>query len=149
MEPVVPNFSWIDSEVACLEKLEDDAAAEEEAAMAALQAARAKRNRLLKQKRLLKEREQKLLEDSMRYVDEIEHLEGLESLGGDVAQLEGGLMPGSLALDWATYPPPMDPELLELGSSVPVPPSVSQVCYVFLLLVDRSLWSVLLSLCRG
>ena len=48
MEPIVPNFSRIDSEVARLKKLEDDAAAEEEAAMAALQAARAKRNRLLK-----------------------------------------------------------------------------------------------------
>ena len=36
IEPVVPNFSQIDSEVARLKKLEDDAAAEEEAAIAAL-----------------------------------------------------------------------------------------------------------------
>ena len=114
VEPVIPNFSRIDSEVDRLEKLEEAAAAEEEAAIAALQAARAKRNRLLKQKRLLKERENKLLEDSMRFVEEIEHLEGLEDLGQDVAQLENGLMPGALALDWSSYPPPMDPDALDL-----------------------------------
>lgn len=99
VEPVVPNFSKINFEVLRLEKLEDNAAAEEEVAMAALQAARAKRQRLLKQKRLLKERKRRLLEDSMRFVDEIEYLEGLEDLGGDVARLKGGLMPSSLALN--------------------------------------------------
>lgn len=36
VEPAVPNFSKINSEVSRLEKLEDDAAAEEEVTMAAL-----------------------------------------------------------------------------------------------------------------
>lgn len=85
IKPIIPNFSQIDSKITHLKKLEDDAAAKEEAAMVALQTTRAKRNCLLKQKRLLKEREQKLLEDLIRYVNEIKHLEGLESLGGDVA----------------------------------------------------------------
>lgn len=58
----------------------------------------------------------------MRFIDEIKYLEGLEDLGGDIAQLEGGLMPSSLALNWSTYPPPVDPDLPDPG---PIAPSIS------------------------
>ena len=107
-EPVVlpvPNFARIDKEVLRLEKMEEEAEAAENAAVAALTAARAKLIRLRKQKRFLKNREQELYDKSARFSEDLESLEALEVLGRDVGSLEGGLMEGSLALDWSVFAP--------------------------------------------
>jgi hypothetical protein len=50
----VPDFTKIDNEMSRLEEIEDEAAKAEEAAMAALQAARAKLSCVWKQKKFLK-----------------------------------------------------------------------------------------------
>lgn len=120
-EPVdipVPDFSKIDNEMSRLEQMEDDAAEAEEAAMAALQAARAKLNRVRKQKKFLQRREQQWFSATAQFVEEIEPLEQQAALLDDVTQLENGLMPGSLALDWSVYPPPLDPDAADTGVAV-------------------------------
>lgn len=119
-EPVdlpIPDFSKIDSEMSRLEEMEDEAAEAEEAAMAALQAARAKLNRVRKQKKFLKRREQQWFDASAQFVEDIEQLEQQEGLLNDVTTLENGLMPGSLGLDWGTYPPPLDPDTADTGAT--------------------------------
>lgn len=98
-----------------LEQMEDEAADAEEEAMAALQAARAKLNRVRKQKKFLQRREQQWFDATAQYVEEIEPLEQQAALVDDVTSLENGLMPGSLALDWSTYPPPLDPDAADTG----------------------------------
>jgi len=110
VEPPLPNFTRIDSEVKRLESLEEEAEKAEATAEAAWRASRAKLERLRKQKRLLKRREQKLIDDASRFIEDIEHLEALEALDRDVVSLDHGLMPGVCALDWAVYPPPHDPD---------------------------------------
>jgi DNA repair exonuclease SbcCD ATPase subunit len=119
-EPVdlpVPDFTKIDNEMSRLEQMEDEAAEAEEAAMAALQAARAKLNRVRKQKKFLKRREQQWFDASAQFVEDIEQLEQQEAVLDDVTVLENGLMPGSLALDWSTYPPPLDPDAVDTGAT--------------------------------
>lgn len=107
-EPVeipLPNYSKLDSEIERLEAQMADAEEAEEKALQALLAARAKSSRLRKQKKFLKRREHELLDASGKYVEEIEALEAAESLSWELSNLENGLMPGSLALDWAVFPP--------------------------------------------
>ena len=119
-EPVdipVPDFSKIDNEMSRLEQMEDEAAEAEEEAMAALQAARAKLNRVRKQKKFLQRREQQWFSATTQFVEEIEPLEQQAALLDDVTQLENGLMPGSLALDWSVYPPPLDPDAADTGAA--------------------------------
>lgn len=115
-EPVdlpIPDFTKIDNEMSRLEEMEDEAAEAEEAAMAALQAARAKLNRVRKQKKFLKRREQQWFDATADFVEDIEQLEQQEAVLEGVTSLENGLMPGSLGLDWGTYPPPMDPDAVD------------------------------------
>lgn len=100
-----PNFQKLDKEMERLEKLEEEAEAAEEAAISAMKAARAKLTRLRKQKRLLKRREQKLFDGSLQHAEDLEQLEAIEGLNFDVGVLEGGLMEGSLALDWSAFVP--------------------------------------------
>ncbi|CAI6340399.1 unnamed protein product [Periconia digitata] len=100
-----PNFEKLDRELLRLEQQESEADAAEAAALEALVAARAKKDRLRKQKKRLKRREQQLMDDSGKFVEEIEALEALEGLNKDVGNLEDGLMPGTLALDWSSYMP--------------------------------------------
>lgn len=119
-EPVdipVPDFSKIDNEMSRLEQMEDEAAEAEEEAMAALQAARAKLNRVRKQKKFLQRREQQWFNATAQYVEEIEPLEQQAALLDDVTLLENGLMPGTSALDWSTYPPPLDPDSGDTGAT--------------------------------
>jgi hypothetical protein len=54
----VPDFSWIDLELAQLEALEEEADEAKEAALLALQAAYSKQSHIAKQKKLLKRCEQ-------------------------------------------------------------------------------------------
>jgi hypothetical protein len=100
-----PNFSKLDKELARLDEQEAAADAAEEAALDALLAARAKKNRLRKQKKLLQRREQQLVDESGRFVEEIEALEGLDAINREVGLLEDGLMPGTSALDWSAFMP--------------------------------------------
>ena len=107
-EPVeipLPNYSKLDTEIARLDAQMADAEDAEEKALQALLAARAKSSRLRKQKKFLKRREQGLLDASGKYVEEIEALEAAEDLGRELSNLEDGLMPGSLALDWGVFVP--------------------------------------------
>lgn len=107
-EPVdvpAPNFARLDREIARLDAQEAEADAAEEAALDALLAARAKKNRLRKQRKLLQRREQKWASDSSKLADELEALEGLEDINKEVEVLENGLMPGTSTLDWAVFTP--------------------------------------------
>lgn len=107
-EPVdvpAPNFARLDAELKRLEKQEEEADAAEEAALDALVAARAKKNRLRKQRKLLHRREQKWFAESDALVQDLEVLEGRESVNAEVHLLEGGLMPGVNALDWSAFSP--------------------------------------------
>lgn len=105
VEVPVPNFEKLDQELARLERQESEADAEEAAALQSLMAARAKRDRLRKQKKMLKRREQQWIDESGKFVEEIEALEAVEGINRDVMQLENGLMPGSSALDWSAFMP--------------------------------------------
>lgn len=107
-EPVdipAPNYSRLDKELERLDQQELEADAAEERAFQAILAARAKKSRLRKQRKLLQRREQKLAEESGRFVEEIEALEELDSINQEVSVLEGGLMPGTSALDWSVFTP--------------------------------------------
>jgi hypothetical protein len=101
----LPDYSKLDQELARLEQQESEADAAESAALEALLSARAKKDRLRKQRKFLARREQKLMEESKKFVDEIEALEAAEDINREVGILESGLMPGTLALDWGTFSP--------------------------------------------
>ncbi|KAF7577972.1 Dimer-Tnp-hAT domain containing protein [Pyrenophora tritici-repentis] len=91
--------------MARLEQQEAEADAAESAALDALMAARAKKDRLRKQRKQLKRREQEWVDESGKFVEDIEALEAVEALNREVAHLEDGLMPGTLALDWGVFMP--------------------------------------------
>lgn len=105
VEVPVPNFEKLDKEMARLEQQEAEADAAESAALDALMAARAKKDRLRKQRKQLKRREQEWVDESGKFVEDIEALEAVEALNREVAYLEDGLMPGTLALDWGVFMP--------------------------------------------
>jgi Na+-translocating ferredoxin:NAD+ oxidoreductase RnfC subunit len=105
MEVPIPNFDRIDREMERLEQQEAEADEAESAALQAIMAARAKKDRIRKQKKMLKRREQQWVDETGQYVEDIEALEAIEGINHDVAQLEDGLMPGSLALDWSAFMP--------------------------------------------
>jgi hypothetical protein len=105
VEVPVPNFEKLDKELARLEQQEAEADAAESAALEALMAARAKKDRLRKQKKVLKRREQQWVDESGKYVEDIEALEAVDEINREVAILEDGLMPGTLALDWSAFMP--------------------------------------------
>lgn len=108
-----PNFARLDKEMERLAAQEAEADAAEEAALDALLAARAKKNRLRKQKKLLQRREQKWFADSDALVNDLEVLEARDALNSEVRLLEEGLMPGTSALDWSAFPPSwLDGDLL-------------------------------------
>jgi hypothetical protein len=107
-EPVevpLPNYSKLDRELARLAKQEAEADKAEEDAFNAMVAARAKKERLRKQRELLQRREQRWVDESGRYVEDLEALEAVDSINREVANLEGGLMPGTSALDWSAFSP--------------------------------------------
>lgn len=113
MEVPIPNFDRIDQELERLEQQEAEADNAEAAALQAILAARAKKDRIRKQRKMLKRREQQWVDEAGKFVEDIEALEAVEDINRDVAQLEGGLMPGSLALDWSAFMPSVlegDPE---------------------------------------
>lgn len=113
VEVPVPNFDRIDRELQRLEQQEAEADAAESAALQAILAARNKKDRIRKQKKLLKRREQQWVDEAGKYVEDIEALDAVDGINRDVAQLEEGLMPGSLALDWSAFMPSVlegDPE---------------------------------------
>lgn len=101
----LPDYLKLDQELARLEQQESEADAAESAALEALLSARAKKDRLRKQRKFLARREQKLMEELKKFVDEIEALEAAEDINREVGILESGLMPGTLALDWGTFSP--------------------------------------------
>lgn len=105
VEVPLPDFSKLDKEMARLEQQEADADQAEAAALDALLAARAKKDRLRKQRKLLKRREQQYVDESGKFVEEIEALEAIDAVNRDMAVLEEGMMPGTLALDWSAYMP--------------------------------------------
>lgn len=105
VEIPLPDFTKLDKELARLEQQESEADAAEAKALDALLAARAKKDRLRKQRKLLKRREQQYVDDSGKYVEDIEALEAGESLNAEMRNLEEGMMPGTLALDWSAYMP--------------------------------------------
>jgi hypothetical protein len=105
VEVPAPNFAKLDAELARLDKQEAEAEAAEEAAFDKMLAARSKRNRLKKQRKLLQRRQQQLMENSSRFVEEVEALDEGESINREVSVLESGLMPGTPALDWAMFTP--------------------------------------------
>lgn len=107
-EPVAipaPDFSKLDQELLRLGAQEVEADKAESAALEALLAARAKKDQLRKQRKLLKRREQQLVDESGRFIEEIESLEEAESLNREIANINNGLMPGTLALDWSAFMP--------------------------------------------
>jgi hypothetical protein len=52
---------------------------------------------------LLKRCEQLVVDESGCFVEEIEALEAVEDINCEVNLLEGGLMPGTSALDWGAF----------------------------------------------
>lgn len=114
-----PNFARLDKEMERLDAQEAEADAAEEAALGALVAARAKKNRLRKQKKLLQRREQKWFAESTALSDDLDVLEARDAINSEVRLLEDGLMPGTSALDWSAFSPSWlegDP-LPDLGAS--------------------------------
>jgi hypothetical protein len=101
----IPDYSKLDKEMARLEQQENDADAAEAAALEALLAARAKKDRLRKQRKLLVRREQQWMDESGRFVEEIEALEAVDGINQEVSLLEDGLMPGTSSLDWSAFMP--------------------------------------------
>jgi hypothetical protein len=101
----IPDYSKLDKEMARLEQQENDADAAEAAALEALLAARAKKDRLRKQRKLLARREQQWMDESGRFVEEIEALEAVDGINQEVSLLEDGLMPGTSSLDWSAFMP--------------------------------------------
>lgn len=124
VEVPVPNFEKLDQELARLDQQESEADAAEAAALEALVAARRKKDRLRQQRKILKRREQKWVDDAGKFVEDIEALEAMEWANKEVATLEGGLMPGTPALDWSVFMPTFlegDPGFAEaVGDIVPV-----------------------------
>jgi hypothetical protein len=72
-------------------------------ALGALLAARQKKDWLCKQRKLLKRREQQWVDESGKFVEDIEALEASKGLNREIALLEDGIIPGTLALDWSAY----------------------------------------------
>jgi hypothetical protein len=105
MEVPPPDYSKLDQELARLERQESEADAAESAALNALLAARKKKERLRKQRKVLARREQQLMDESGKFVEEIESLEAAENINREVGILEEGLMPGTSALDWSAFSP--------------------------------------------
>jgi hypothetical protein len=62
-------------------------------------AARSKKQRLRAQRKLLKRREQLVVDESGRFIEEIKALKAIEGINRKVNLLEDGLMPGTSALD--------------------------------------------------
>lgn len=124
VEVPIPNFEKLDKELARLEQQEADADAAESAALEALLAARAKKDRLRKQRKILKRREQQWVDESGKHVEDLEALEAMEWANQEVSTLEGGLMPGTSALDWSVFMPTFlegDPGFAEaVGDIAPV-----------------------------
>jgi hypothetical protein len=52
---------------------------------------------------LLKRRKQLVVDESGRFVEEIEALEAIEDINRKVSLLEDSLMPGTSALDWGAF----------------------------------------------
>jgi hypothetical protein len=99
VEVPLPDFSKLDQELARLEQQETEANAAEAKALGALLAARQKKDQLRKQRKLLKRREQQWVDESGKFVEEIEALEASKGLNREIALLEDGMMPSTLALD--------------------------------------------------
>jgi hypothetical protein len=64
-----------------------------------LLAARQKKDQLYKQRKLLKRREQQWVDESGKFVEEIEALEASKGLNQEIALLEDRMMPSTLALN--------------------------------------------------
>ena len=101
------DFSKIEKEVSRLERLEEEAEAAEAAAADQIQAlldvsrrARQRLIRLRQQKRLLKRREQKMFDEGLNSVEELEQLEVMEELAEEFPNTDAGPLPGAGALDW-------------------------------------------------
>ena len=105
VEVLIPNFEKLDQELARLEQQKAEVDAAESAALEALMAARAKKDRLRKQRKILKRRKQQWVDESGKYVEDIEALEAIEWANREVSTLEGGLMLGTPALDWSVFMP--------------------------------------------
>jgi hypothetical protein len=105
VEVPISDFTKLDKELARLEQQESEADAAEAKALDALLAARAKKDRLRKQRKLLKRREQQWMDESGKFVEELEALEAVDEINRDMSSLEEGLMPGTLALDWSAFMP--------------------------------------------
>ena len=99
-----------------LEQIEDKAAKAKVAAIAASQAARAKLNQVRKQKKFLKRCKQQQFNASAQFVKDIKQLEQQEAVLDNVTMLKNRLMPGLLALNQLTYPPPLDPNTVNTGA---------------------------------
>jgi hypothetical protein len=105
VEVLVPDFTKLDRELARLDAQEAEVDAAEEKAMEALIAVWLKKRQLRDQRKLLKRREQLVVDESGCFVEEIEALEAVEDINREVNLLEGGLMPGTSALDWGAFMP--------------------------------------------
>jgi chemotaxis regulatin CheY-phosphate phosphatase CheZ len=94
VEVPIPDFTKLDKELACLEQQESDADVAETKALDALFAAHAKKDRLRKQRKLLKRREQQWMDESGKFVEEIEALEAVEGINQEVfLEIHGQMQP--------------------------------------------------------
>jgi hypothetical protein len=100
VELPLPDYGRIDKEIARLEREDREAEKAERKAFDAMAAARAKRDRLRRQKDFLLRREQKIVDASGQYVQEIEALEAAEDLNFDLSMFEDRMLAGSSHGDW-------------------------------------------------
>ena len=114
---LVLDFTKIDNKILRLKQIEDKAAKAKEAAIAALQVARAKLNQVCKQKKFLKRCKQQQFDASAQFVKDIRQLEQQEAVLDNVTMLENRLMPSLLALNQLIYPPPLDPNAINTSAT--------------------------------
>lgn len=104
----LPDYSKIDAEMERLEVLEEKEEAllrvEEDLAEGALlraRQAREKLSKLRKQKKLLRRKEQKLFDEGMSTVEELEALEAREELAQEAASVNPETPLGAATVDWS------------------------------------------------
>ena len=120
VEVPIPNFKRIDQELERWELQEAEANNAKAAALQAMLAVRAKKDRIRKQRKLLKRRKQQQVDKTGKFVEDIKALKAVDGINYEVSYLKNRLMPGSLALDWSAFIPSAldsNPEFLLLDDT--------------------------------